>query len=169
MSCRPLWQLVLRKNVSWCCTKVSCRANSFELPSVYVVGGHTGAAHQCSVEVWNAHTRGSTPATAQWKPVSSLEQPRSSHAAVCVGKALVALGGHCGRGGSRLTSCEMWQPLGSEPQKTRSSEPQKSQWRFINGMGCPRSDFTAAAAPAPCATAPPSPPKSPGAPARSLA
>ena len=54
--------------------KVSWRANSFELSSVYVVGGHTGAAHQCSVEVWNAHTRGSTAATAQWKPVSSLEQ-----------------------------------------------------------------------------------------------
>ena len=113
--------------------------------SVYVIGGHDGTSYLSSVEVWTPSRRGrrcGDAAGGHWRPVSSLVQPRSSLAAVAVGKALVALGGYCGRGGSRLASSEMWHPKGSDAPGAA-----RSQWQFINGMSCPRSDHTAAAAP----------------------
>lgn len=82
--------------------------------SVYVIGGHDGHAHLCSVEVWSPKRR---EGAGHWRPASSLVQQRSALAAVSVGKALVALGGYCGRGGARMTSCEMWHPKDSDPRK----------------------------------------------------
>ena len=86
--------------------------------SVYVIGGHDGAAHLCSVEVWSPKLH--RECTGHWRPVYSLVQPRSGLAAVSVGQALVALGGYCGRGGERMTSCEMWHPKGSDPNKVKA-------------------------------------------------
>ncbi len=83
--------------------------------SVYVIGGHDGNAHLCSVEVWSSKLH--RESAGHWRPVSSLVQQRSALAAVSVGKALVALGGYCGRGGARMTSCEMWHPKDSDPRK----------------------------------------------------
>ena len=83
--------------------------------SVYVIGGHDGKAHLCSVEVWSPKLY--RESSGHWRPVSSLVQQRSALAAVSVGKALVALGGYCGRGGARMTSCEMWHPKDSDPRK----------------------------------------------------
>ena len=79
-------------------------------------------------------------AAVSWQPASSsLIQRRSCLTAVAVGNAIVALGGHCGRAGARLTSTEMWLP-----NDTRAV---KSQFQYLNGMSCPRSDHMAAAAP----------------------
>jgi kelch-like protein 18 len=114
--------------------------------SVYVIGGHDGTSYLSSVEVWSPSRNGGQHldiSDTHWRPVSSLVQPRSSLAAVAVGNALVALGGYCGRGGSRLASNEMWQPKGRDPKGGGA----RSQWRFINGMSCPRSDHAAVAAP----------------------
>jgi hypothetical protein len=117
--------------------------------AIYVIGGHDGSAYLSSVEVWTPSGRGGVTERRggnvfgnPWRPVSALVQPRSSLAAVSVGSSLVALGGYCGRGGSRLTSSEMWQPKGRDPKGGG-----RSQWQFINGMSCPRSDHTAVAAP----------------------
>ena len=116
--------------------------------AVYVIGGHDGSAYLSSVEVWAPSGRGGAKERRggnlfgnPWRPVSALVQPRSSLAAVSVGSSLVALGGYCGRGGSRLTCNEMWQPKGCDAKGSG-----RSQWQFINGMSCPRSEHTAVAA-----------------------